>query len=127
MSSPQTGHRFWGILFILAGLVILIDSANILEIDYLFSTYWPVAIIALGIFLLTKEERNIVLGGFLCLLGIYFQLNELGWIYYPYKQYFFSIALILLGAIFIYHSQKKEQELPEESETKEATNQEHQP
>ncbi|RMG32771.1 MAG: hypothetical protein D6732_12980, partial [Methanobacteriota archaeon] len=104
-------YKFWGIFFILVGIIIFLDSAEFLDFGMIFSRYWPVLLMALGISLLTRKQPNMVGGSILLLFGIYFQLDELGWIYYPYRAYFFSAALIVIGAIFLYHASKKEREL----------------
>jgi putative exporter of polyketide antibiotics len=106
-------YRFWGILFILAGVVIFLDSAEFLDFGMIFHRYWPVILMTIGILLLTREQPNLVGGSILLLFGIYFQLVELEWLYYPYKAYFFSAALIILGGIFLYHASRKEKEIQE--------------
>lgn len=110
MSTHRHNHHlFWGIVFILLGAIILIDSADLLDIGTIFSRYWPLFLIAIGIMLLYRNERNLVGGSFLILIGIYFQLDRLEWIYYPYKAYFFAISLIILGAILLYYSSRKKE------------------
>lgn len=102
MKRRNGGHyRFWGILFILVGSILIIDAANIMDIGDIFSRYWPMILVAIGISLITRRQKNPIGGSVLILLGIYFQLQRLEWLYYPYNVYFFSGALILLGVILL--------------------------
>src|SRR5690554_103408 len=66
----------WGVLIVLIGLALLLNNIGItdLNIGELFSRYWPVVFIILGLdILLERNSRksafNMVLGTFFFLLG----------------------------------------------------------
>lgn len=66
----------WGVLIVLIGLALLLNNIGITDfnIGELFSTYWPVVFIILGLdILLEKNSRksafNMILGTFFFLLG----------------------------------------------------------
>jgi lia operon protein LiaF len=52
-------NLFWGILFILLGLLFLMDNMGMVDFSELIRTYWPVIFILWGIDVLLRKKPNI--------------------------------------------------------------------
>ncbi|WP_315116279.1 LiaF transmembrane domain-containing protein [uncultured Clostridium sp.] len=84
-----------GILFILFGLVTLLQQFNIFYFGNIFSTWWPIIIIAVGINKLTSKNESKTSGVIFLVVGAFLQLKTLNIITV-------SIWRIIWPAIFIF-------------------------
>ncbi len=55
--SKATGV-FWGSILILFGLIFLLDNLEILDVDDIFSTFWPVILILIGFKLILNARQS---------------------------------------------------------------------
>ncbi|NLM97331.1 MAG: cell wall-active antibiotics response protein [Halanaerobiaceae bacterium] len=97
----------WGILIVLIGLILLLNNIGITDFNIgdLFSTYWPLVFIILGLdILLEKNSKksvfNMILGTFFFLLGIAIIGRNLDLFDFDFSilwNIFWPLLLILIG------------------------------
>jgi predicted membrane protein len=66
-----------GILIIAVGVVILLGRLEIIDSAYIFGTYWPLILIAIGSLNLSDKYGSKTLASVLIIIGVIFQLKEL--------------------------------------------------
>lgn len=66
-----------GIFIIAIGIAFMLDILEVIDAGSIFSIYWPVILIAVGIATLIDRSSSSFFGIILILIGIYFQLNQL--------------------------------------------------
>ncbi|MBN2366892.1 MAG: hypothetical protein EH225_13680 [Calditrichaeota bacterium] len=49
---------FWGILLIILGILFLLDTSGIVEIETVFLRYWPVLLILIGLHMILKKTNS---------------------------------------------------------------------
>lgn len=80
----RTGRLFWGSLFVIIGLVLLLERLNILSLDWDFGwNLWPVVLILLGIaFLVRNKPVRWVLAvlGALVLASLFLSIFSFTWV-----------------------------------------------
>jgi len=98
MSQSQQSRFFWGLFLILIGFLFLLEQAGKLNVGRVFSTYWPVIFILIGISLLItnglKKSSPALLFIF---LGIFLLLIKLHVIERYLWNYLWPALLIVLG------------------------------
>lgn len=57
-SNSLDRTAFWGGVLVLFGLLFLLDNFDILNFDYLFSTFWPLILIAIGVKIILDRKRR---------------------------------------------------------------------
>jgi hypothetical protein len=94
------GRLYFGGLVVAAGVILLLDNADVLDAGEVFSTWWPVAIILAGLIALVANPRQwaaplilMVVGGMLLLwtLDVVDSFDLI-----------LPVALILIGAFVIF-------------------------
>jgi len=68
----------FGIVVILVGLVLLLNSMGFIDADISIARFWPVILIVIGIVKVINFDESTFFGVILLLLGVYFQLRNLG-------------------------------------------------
>ncbi|MCA9392026.1 hypothetical protein KC614_02365 [candidate division WWE3 bacterium] len=85
-----------GIIVIIVGVMLLFDQIGITQgfsIGYIFSTFWPLFIIWIGVSALMNRRTNV--GLFFLLIGILFQVSTLyGWSIW---SVFWPLVIIYIG------------------------------
>jgi hypothetical protein len=78
-SRSSSRHFIVGVVILLVGVVLLLDQIGFVAANTIFKL-WPLILIYLGVNRLTRNRGTVgwFWGGFLILLGISFQLQELG-------------------------------------------------
>lgn len=66
-----------GIFIIAIGIAFMLDILEVIDAGSIFSIYWPVILIVVGIATLIDRSSSSFFGIILILIGIYFQLNQL--------------------------------------------------
>ena len=99
-------RSFLGIIFILLGLGFLLDQFGILSFSGLVSTYWPIALILIGLFGLFKQGTSKTINGLIILFGLLFQARNLGWIDVNMFKVFWPIILIIIGFNILFSKDK---------------------
>jgi hypothetical protein len=78
-SRHSNRHFIVGVLILVVGVVLLFDQIGFVDADKIFM-FWPLILIYFGVNRLVRHRGTVgwFWGGFLVLLGISFQLQELG-------------------------------------------------
>jgi lia operon protein LiaF len=117
------GKSFGGIVLILIGVVFLVNQTGWFHFDigYIFSTYWPVVLIGLGLIGLLFQSRHYS-GGFgsyfwnlfLIALGVMFLNNNLQLFDWKFDigdiiRIFIPVAIISYGLKMLFYSSERDQ------------------
>ncbi len=108
-------RSIYGILVLAVGFIALAGSLGFVEIDRgLWTTFWPVILIAVGLVNLIEDPHNIVFAGIMTLLGTVFLLRNLGFemferfnfweVFWPVIIIFVGLQLLTSKKIFSAHS-----------------------
>lgn len=94
----SSGRIFWGFVLILVGALFLLDRMGRLDFGELIGRYWPLLIIAAGVWhLVANRFRDVVGGLFLIAIGAMFQLGKLELLSRSAWHYIWPTAIIVLG------------------------------
>ncbi len=109
--SPQS-RIFWGIVLIAVGVLFLLDQMDEVDFGYLFSRYWPVIFILIGLSIIIGNGfKNIGGGIFFILFGTFFLLVRLDLLGHRAWDYFWPSLIILAGLLILlrpgHHEDKK--------------------
>lgn len=111
MNGLRISHRIiFGVIIILIGGVLLLNSLDIVDADISFSTYWPVILIIFGIVKIINFDESTIVGGILLLLGIFFQLRNFNITFFEnlhLASIFWPIIIILFGFSLIFENKDK--------------------
>ncbi|NIR48333.1 cell wall-active antibiotics response protein [candidate division KSB1 bacterium] len=58
LNQPRRSGLLWGSILILLGVLFLLDEFNVLDAGDIFSTFWPVILIVIGILLIRNRNRE---------------------------------------------------------------------
>lgn len=92
----------WGIILILAGLVLLLDQLNFLDFGDLIHIYWPSILILMGLIGLISRDSSKISNLVVLGIGLFFQLRNLGYINISVWQIFWPSILIIIGLSIIF-------------------------
>ena len=106
------GRIFWGIILIAIGVLFLLDQMHEFDFGYLFSHYWPVIFILIGLSIIIGNGfKNIGGGVFFILFGAFFLLVRLDLLGERAWNYFWPALIILAGLVILlrpgHHEDKK--------------------
>jgi len=97
------GRIFAGLLIILIGVLFLLGNLGKLDFWDMFSTYWPVILIFIGLWhLVVHESRTWGFGLILIAVGGFFLLNNLDVIRGRVWLYFWPLLIIAAGLWIIF-------------------------
>ena len=86
-----------GGLIILFAVFLIVDFiTQLINIDVLLQ-WWPVTIIAVGLFMVSVEKKNTVLGTALALAGVTVLISRLGLLSEDLRRVIQIIAVLLIG------------------------------
>jgi predicted membrane protein len=89
---------FWGLLFIIVGVLVLLDQMGRVDIGYLISRYWPAIFILIGVsILIANDFKSTGPGLFFILFGAFFLLMEMRIFNHTVWHYFWPIVIISVG------------------------------
>lgn len=93
------GDRFvWGLIIVAVGVVFLLGNLGKVSTRDIFSTYWPVILIALGLWqLIGSGGRDVFPGILLIALGGIFLLRNLGRLPHNVWHYVWPTVIIIVG------------------------------
>jgi len=118
MNRFRISHRvMFGIIIIFVGIILLLNSLDVVDADISFSMYWPVILIALGITKIINFDESTFAGGILLLVGSYFQLKNLNVEFIQdlkISTIFWPIVIILFGLSMLFESREKKHVTDEE-------------
>jgi predicted membrane protein len=102
------GRIFSGLLIILIGVLFLLGNLGKLDIGEVFSTYWPLILIFIGLWhLIAHEFRSAGFGIILLLIGGFFLLVNLDIIRGRIWLYFWPLVIIAAGLWIIFRPRFK--------------------
>ncbi|MFZ2054055.1 MAG: DUF5668 domain-containing protein [Candidatus Aminicenantales bacterium] len=94
----SSGRIFWGLILILLGVLFLFDRMGRLDFGDLISRWWPLILIAAGLWhLIANQFRDIIGGLFLIVIGAMFQLAKLEILGRSAWHYIWPALIIILG------------------------------
>ena len=78
LQRHASGRVFWGLILILLGVLFLFDQMGRLDFGDLVGRWWPLILVAAGLWQLISSNFQEMAGGlFLIVLGALFQLAKL--------------------------------------------------
>ncbi len=93
-------RSLFGIFIIAVGVVILLGNLDYLDTSHIFSTYWPLVIVVIGLVNLLDRHGSKMFASILLIVGVLLQLKELDIevlqnvnIY----EFIFPVTIILVG------------------------------
>ena len=93
-------RSIYGILILAVGVLALVGSMGYIEVDGLWSTFWPVILIAIGLVNLIEEPRNLLFNGMITVVGVIFLLKNLGYEIFEqidFWEVFWPLIIIFVG------------------------------
>jgi len=97
-SKGSQSRIFWGLIFIVVGILVLFDQMGRLDIGYIVSRYWPAIFIIVGVsILISNEFKHSGAGLFFILFGAFFLLMDMRIFDHRVWHYFWPILIIGLG------------------------------
>jgi hypothetical protein len=100
MSSQKhsSGRIFWGLVLILVGVLFLLDRMGRLDFGEFIGRFWPLILVAAGLWhLVTNQFRDVIGGLFLIVIGGMFQLAKLEILGRSAWHYIWPALIIILG------------------------------
>jgi predicted membrane protein len=102
-SKGSQGRIFWGIIFIVIGILFLLDQIGELDVGHLFNRYWPAIFIIIGISIIVSNEFKATGPGvFFILFGAFFLLMRLRIFDQPAWHFVWPILIIALGLLILF-------------------------
>jgi len=99
--TEYRGHRgryFWGVLIVIIGVLFLLDRMQIIGFWDVASKCWPLLLVLIGLSTLFGSRfKNFLAGSLLLILGILFEMSELGILKDGVWHYIWPVAIILFG------------------------------
>ena len=101
--NNNVGRVFFGVLVIAVGLVISLGNMDKIDVGDVFSTYWPMILILLGLsHLVLNRFRHSGSGLVLIVIGGFFQLSNLGLLGDNIWMIFWPLMIIAGGLWIIF-------------------------
>lgn len=91
-----------GLVFVLVGVLLILDKFGI--VGGILSTWWPMAIVALGVAELLSKPRGYLWGIIVVAVGVILQVNNLDIISVNPWEFFWPALVILFGISLISNS-----------------------
>ncbi|MCG5103239.1 LiaF transmembrane domain-containing protein [Oceanobacillus alkalisoli] len=106
----MSGRIWLGVLFLLFGLGFLLHQAKIIDLSQLFSNWWPLLLMMIGMVLLISRKHSSASSGLLFLLiGLLFLMNR--WFDLNLKAYILPLLFIIIGIVIIFTRIKREKNI----------------
>jgi len=97
-SKASQNRIFWGLAFIIVGVLVLLDRTGQIDFGVIISRYWPAVFILIGIsILIANDFKNTGAGLFFIIFGAFFLLMKLEIFHHALWRYFWPLAIIALG------------------------------
>ena len=119
------GKYLFGIILIMLGMGFLLDQFNVISFGNIFSLYWPMILIIVGVVGLFDKRSSKFGNSILIILGMMFQINALDIVDVNVFSLIFPVILILVGTNVLFSKRKslfhnKRNELIHESKNSES-------
>lgn len=103
----MSGRVWLGLFLIVFGIGFFMQQADLLDFTQVLSTWWPLALIIIGIIQLVNRTYSSAVSGLLFLLvGALFLANQ--WVDFNVVAYLWPVILIVIGFTFIFARSKRE-------------------
>ena len=114
--NTNTSTMVFGALLVIMGVLWILNNTEV--IDFSIREWWPIILIFIGVFHLSKQHRVFdFFGGLMILLGVLFLLTENNFIYIHNMWRYWPIVLILLGLHIILERGSSPQAPPQTNST----------
>jgi len=99
----HSGRIFWGLLLIVVGGLFLLESLHKADAGEIISQYWPVILIAVGLWILfTSGFRNTLSALVLMAVGAIFLLINLGVFEHDVWNYAWPLFIVVIGLWLVF-------------------------
>lgn len=102
MNRQSLSKNVSGIVIVIVGALLLLNSLNIIEVSSLLANYWPVLIMLAGLLIFINDMRSWPVAGFVALLGVLFQLRELEVINVEPWNVVWPLVIIFVGVSLLF-------------------------
>lgn len=109
MSSFYFSKRtFIGVIIILIGVSFFLGALDVVDSDYIFSTYWPILLIVLGLIILVDRSTRNLFGFILVFVGLFYQAKLLGFFFEGIDIWniIWPLIIIIVGFWFLFPKRK---------------------
>lgn len=111
----MSGRVWLGVLFLLLGLGFFLQQAGIIDLPQLFSNWWPLILIIIGVVQLINRKHSSASSGLIFLMiGFIFLMNQ--WFDLNLIAYIWPIIFITLGIVILFTRVKREKSFHTESD-----------
>ena len=100
------GKYLFGIILIIIGAGFLLDQFNVISFGSIFSLYWPMILIIVGLLGLFDKKSSKFGNAILIVLGIMFQINSLDIVDVNVFSLILPVILILIGVNILFSKRK---------------------
>lgn len=110
MASFNISKRtFLGLIIILIGVTFFLGTIGIIDSDYIFSTYWPILLIAFGLISLIDRSTRNIFGFTLVIVGVFYQVKLLNWFFEGIDIWniIWPLFIIIVGFWFLFPKRNK--------------------
>lgn len=109
-------NNILGLILILLGIIFLFDNLGYIEFSSIFSKYWPMALIVLGIINLLENRSSKLFSWILILIGSFLQLDRLDIFLIDIWNLFIPLLLIIAGMGLIMNRKDSREDYEEDTD-----------
>ena len=97
-SRGSQSRIFWGLIFIVIGVLFLLDQMGEIDVGHILSRYWPAIFIVIGVsMLIANDFKSSGPAVFFILFGAFFLLMDMKIFDRPLWHYFWPLLIIGVG------------------------------
>ena len=100
-------RHIWGFILILLGIGFFLDQLDLLRFSDVISSWWPLIIIASGVYTLINNKGSYIGGLIILTVGILLQVNNLDFLPYGFWGTLWPLILVILGIGILTSRHKK--------------------
>lgn len=101
-------RTFFGAVLVVVGAGFLLDQFGVVEFGPLFSTWWPLLIVLVGVLQLATRSVPVVAGVVVVVFGALLQLQQLDYLDVNVWSLFWPAMLIIFGVNLLFRSGARE-------------------
>lgn len=100
--SKMKARHIFGLILIFLGILFALEEFQIIDINYSITAWWPLILIIIGVYNISKQKNFIWNGLFIILLGLLFLANNFDLLPTTFWGSFWPLLLIILGLWLIF-------------------------